>query len=184
MPQAPMSVGQSGRRPILGKKQQAFTLMEVLVGAAVMAMVMVGVLGSLSYSYKINYTIRCRDQARAILSSFTDQFIRYNVVNPTTLTNNELFSITSAPTGEHLSWKGKVGDASGLEVTLGDTSGAGGVVAIVKREVSHLNETSGAQDTDTSTTAAGFMLKGTFTIEYAVGGKNYKETFVVTKSAQ
>jgi len=165
------------------RSRRAFSLIEVMIAALVVTILSLGVLQTLTYSYRANEVIRYRDAARATLVTFSDEFLRLSIATDDgtgTYVMKDLFTVESAATGVGLTWKGVSGTSTGLNVKLGD-AGSGQIDAVVTRRIYYLDEDTGVSDGSTATTAAGFMLKGVFTITYTYNGKNYSETFTLAR---
>jgi len=165
---------------------RAFTLVEVMIAAFVVTLATMGILAMLIQAYKMNQAIRYRDAARAMLVSFSDQFIRLAIATDDgtgTFVGKPLFSIQSTPTGVGLNWGTTTGTSLGLPVKLGDAA-SGQVDAVITRQIHFLDESTGIEDTSDATTAAGYMLKGTFTISYSYNGKQYSETYNLARSVR
>lgn len=66
-----------GPRSSLGKR--GFTLLEVMISAFVLVAALAGYLSTVVQAYRLDETARRRDQVRAVLQSFADQFNRGSV---------------------------------------------------------------------------------------------------------
>jgi prepilin-type N-terminal cleavage/methylation domain-containing protein len=177
---------------------RGFTLLEVLVAMSVFTVVTIGIYTTLIQSYQLVGSARLRDNARAVLESFGDQFLRLettDLVQPgNVVTIRPFFQIYTVPTGVGLSWTDQAGNtttgtAQGLPVTL---VGAGGntVIAMVTETVRDLDDTfpptssTGSLRSGTVYTAAGRMLTAQFTITYTLGNRVRTQTLTVARSAQ
>lgn len=133
----------------------------------VLAFVALSITAGLVLSYRTAANTRYRDHARYVLKSIGDQFLTRQTENGGV--TNPLFEVTSGPTGVGLVWQGTVGTtsnaASGLQVTLGDTTGAMITDAVVTREVSLLDNTGAGSGTGMAS-SAGILLRGKFRIRY------------------
>jgi prepilin-type N-terminal cleavage/methylation domain-containing protein len=184
---------------------QGFTLLEVLVSMFLFFIVSLGVYSALVKSYQLLAMARNRDYARAVLESFSDQFLRLGTtyVDGSGVTQTlPLFQVTDTSTypsgtGSTLNWtypgdgvtvSGT--DPGGLQVILGSlaSSGAhnGQVTATVTEIVSNLLAPvppNGAMPTQAAVTptAAGQMLQAQFTITYTVGNIPCSYTLVVAR---
>ena len=154
----------------------------------ILAAASVGLAGVLFRAHELGKINRHRDQARAVIKSFADQFSRLQVAetDATThlVTTRTFFTDTTAKTGLGLTFNNVSGDATnGLVITLGNWMDSS-VTATVWREVSELDESSGATNTDSSNTAAGRMLQGTFTITYTINNRVFTQSVTVARSAK
>jgi Tfp pilus assembly protein PilV len=166
------------------------TLAEAMMATFVFTLGMLGVYMMLVKSYQMVNLARHRDNARAVLLTYADQFLRVQTTDPVSGGVIPLFQATTVPTGYGLSWTDSNGnttqalpttDAGGLTVTLGDT-GSTAISAQVFRSVQPLNMTTGATMTSATITAAGYMLQGTFTITYNVNGRAISQSITVARS--
>lgn len=174
--------------------QNGFTLVEVMVAVVVFCMVTLGVYTTLIESYRLASLSRARDEARAVLRTYVDQFER---LQTTTEVNHLaktrwLFTTTGGPTGQGLFW-GVLNDANSdttplpvvanLPITLGAESHE--IPATLTREAYYVSSTDGASGplTTQHVDAAGYMLRGTFTINFALKGKNYSQSMSVLRVA-
>lgn len=178
---------------------QGFTLMEVVVAMGVFVMVTLGLYQMLFQSYEMVRSVRYRDDARAVLASISDQFLR---LQTTDLINGvvvirPLFLVRAADDlGSGLKWYDPAnnyaevdGTTSGLTVTLGKLSGStfvsgNPITATVTESVSDLNDADGTVRTSPVYTAAGRMLQGTFTISYTLGKRVQTQTVTVARSVR
>lgn len=149
------------------------TLVEVLVAGFVASIALMSLLATAFSAYKINHKARLRDNARAVLRTYVDQFERLAYSNSDNVVRM-IFTPTTAPTGLGLRW-GQLSDRinyegapSTLEIDIG-TPGAP-QLATVTRMVSHVTLNNGSASTTRVADAAGFMLRATFTITYRLGG--------------
>jgi prepilin-type N-terminal cleavage/methylation domain-containing protein len=188
-----------------------FTLVEVMMAAVVFVMGAVGLYDILLKSYQLTALARYRDDARAVLRTFADQFERLGTSDDTTNYRRELF-VTSGETGRGLKyWDATQGtvyglsneasnaspfanDAAYLEVTLG---GAGSPIpARVTREVVAINPGPTTAATTPPTPpgsafpagidpnyAAGNLWLGTFTITYTVSNRLETQRLSVLRAA-
>ncbi len=152
---------------------RGITLIEVLVATFVASVALMALLGTAFASYKINHKARLRDNARAVLRTYVDQFERLAYSDSGNVVRM-LFTPTSGPTGLGLRW-GQLSDQinyEGAPTTLQIDIGTPGSpqTATVTREVSHVSLTSGDASTTRVADAAGFMLRATFTVTYRLGG--------------
>lgn len=144
-----------------------FTLVEAMISMIVLAFIALSIFSGLILAYRTSAHTRYRDHARYVLKSIGDQFLTRQAENAGIM--NPLFTVTSAPTGTGIIWQGTVGTsanaATGLKVTLGETTGALIEDAVITREVSLLNS-SGEVDSVGMASSAGVLLQGKFKITY------------------
>ncbi len=152
---------------------------------------MLGVYMMLVKSYEMVTLCRHRDNARAVLLSYADQFQR---LKTTDASNNLLFFFRTdpSPTSFGLSWTDAANvtvsnltdttDRAGLPITLGDTASSG-TPARVFRSVMPINMADGTTLSGSpSYTAAGYMMQGTFTVTYQVKGRTLSQSITVARS--
>jgi prepilin-type N-terminal cleavage/methylation domain-containing protein len=181
---------------------RGFTLLEVLVSMYLFTMVALGVYSVLVKSYELVAMARNRDNARAVLQSFGDQFLRLQV-NDASQQPTALFRVTDITypngTGSGLTWIKTDGtpitgtDTDGLQVNLGTPPKTSQIVsnknitATVREIVRELDPMTGVPATPPATvpfTAAGKMLQAQFTITYKVGSIPCTQTLTVARSVQ
>jgi Tfp pilus assembly protein PilV len=160
-----------------------------MIATLVFTMGILGVYAMMIKSYELVTLSRHRDNARAFLMSFSDQFLRLQttdlIAGVTVL--RPLFA-TNGTGGDGLTWTNPAGvQVNGstlpyLTVTLGD-SGSSQIPAQVSRQVTYLDST-GTPTTTQTTTAAGWLLQGTFTIQYAVNGRTQTQSITVCRSVR
>jgi prepilin-type N-terminal cleavage/methylation domain-containing protein len=171
--------------------RRGFTLVEAMIATLVFALGILGVYAMMIKSYELVALARHRDNGRAVLISFADQFLRLqttDLVPGSGIVTRGLFATTSTPTGLGLNWTDStgarvVGTSSGLTVALGDNSSSS-VPATVTRSVTNLNVPSGNPATGVTATAAGWMLQATFTINYSVKGRPQSQSLTVARSVR
>jgi type II secretory pathway pseudopilin PulG len=153
-----------------------------MIASVILIIALLALFGALMTSYQISAVTRRRDQARAVLQSFCDQFLRQSVKNKDG-TIVILFRTTTAPTGAGLSWNGVPGVGSYLTVPLGGNSADDTPIdAKIDRQVSELDEVTGVPDTSTTDTATGRMLLATFTARYDVNQRPQTISLTVTRT--
>ena len=186
-----------------------FTLVEAMVATVVFTMSTIGIYTMLIKSYQMSALARCRDEARAVLRTYSDQFLRLETTaevtvpaNPLTATpetkatyNRWLFNPTSGPSGRGMVWGALndgntstdghipdpvVGDAY-LPITLG--TGSHTVPAKLTRDVSYVTASTGATSGSQQIGPAGFIIRATFAVSYSLGGKNYSQSVTVVRLA-
>ncbi len=172
----------------------AFTLVEAMVSTVIFTMCMLGVYTIELRAYHLASLTRYRDNARAVLQSYADQFERLQTTDTSGYTL-WLFNTTgNAYTGEGLLWDDNSGtpqlsnestagsaatSASGLSITLGATSST--IPATVTRLVEQIGPTTGTSTT-AAYTAAGYLLRGTFSINFTVSGSSYTQRLTVLRA--
>lgn len=175
----------------LGSKR-AMTLAEAMMATFVFTLGMLGVYMMLVKSYQMVNLARHRDNARAVLLTYADQFLRLQ----TTDSNGNLiffFQNASAPTSFGLSWTDSynntvsnttnTADTAGLPITLGDSNSTA-IPARVFRTVLPINMSTGTTQSSPPLTAAGYMLQGTFTVTYTVNARVISQSITVARSFQ
>jgi prepilin-type N-terminal cleavage/methylation domain-containing protein len=177
------------RAGIRRRTRRGFTLVESMIATLVFTMGILGVYAMMIKSYELVTLSRHRDNARAFLMSFSDQFLRLQttdlIAGVTVL--RPLFA-TNGTGGDGLTWTNPAGvQVNGstlpyLTVTLGD-SGSSQIPAQVSRQVTYLDST-GTPTTTQTTTAAGWLLQATFTIQYAVNGRTQTQSITVCRSVR
>lgn len=183
------------RRRATGRR--GFTLVEAMVGTVVFTMVTMGVYAALIKSYQLAALSRARDDARAVLRTFADQFERLQTTEKVGATNATrwLFLPSGGPTGRGLVWHDpdtgtpalsngnttvNAEDVASLGVTLG--TGVAAVPATLTRDVRYVDMSSGDVSASQRVEAAGYMLQATFTIRYTLNKKAYAESLTVGRS--
>lgn len=162
------------------RRRGGLTLVEVMVAAAVAAMALVVLIGTLIVAYRVNHSARLRDNARAVLRTYADQFQRlgyaydHDFNDSTPPVQRVIFTETIAPTGLGLRW-GALSDQiylpgapETLTVNLGSATSP--TMATITRAVSYVN-LGGNSALIKGDDPAGFMLQATFFISYIVNGR-------------
>ena len=177
--------------------QRGFTLVEVMIATMVFCMGILGVYAMMIKSYELVTLARHRDNARAFLLSFSDQFLRLQTTdqNPTPGQPpilRPLFN-TAGAGSDGLVWTDTAGvrhtPAAGdpyFVVMLGDSGDptvGSQVRAQVSRAVTYV-DTAGAPAGGAIPSAAGWMLQGTFTIQYPISGKIQTQSITVARSVR
>jgi hypothetical protein len=132
---------------------------------------------------------RHRDNARAFLLSFSDQFLRLQTTDsgPSGPILRPLFA-TDGTGGDGLTWTNPAGvqvngtTLPSLNIMLGE-SGSSQIPATVTRTITYLDST-GTPAVSHATTAAGWLLQGTFTITYSIGGRPQSQSITVARSVR
>lgn len=172
------------------RRRKGFTLVDVMVAVGIASMSLMALIGTNLLSYKINHKARLRDNARSVLRTYVDQFQRLAYSDDSSGTNlirSMFIPTTSGPTGLGLRW-GNLSDEtpnpdqpSVMEVDIGPPGSS--QLARVTREVSYINPTNGEASTTRISDAAGFMIRGTFTITYTITGSRDKRPISQSISA-
>lgn len=142
-----------------------------MITAVVAAMALLGLLGVSFTAYQINHKARLRDNARAVLRSYVDQFQQLSYSTKDDITR-VLFVPTGSPTGLGLiptneGFSDLIDDPdlpTNLEVDIGPLGTS--VTATVTRDVQYV--AGGSDSVARSANSAGFMLRATFEISYTV----------------
>jgi len=167
------------------------------VGIAVFVMVTLGTYTMLIRAYELSAQARARDEARAVLRTFGDQFERLQTTDEVggSVYMRWLFLPTGSPTGRGLRWgdssSGQMllsdwntsvnaSDVPSLAVTLG--SGSYSIPAQVTREVHYVDESTGVDSSSQNVQAAGYLLRVTFTIAYKVNNRSYSQSLTVARA--
>ena len=161
-----------------------------MIATMVFTMGILGVYMMMLKSYELVTLARHRDNARAILLAFADQFERLQTTDQqgALVVTRFLFQIATTPTGTGLSWTSANnvttnGTSAGLPLMLGD-SGSSQTPATVTRKVQYVDSTSGAPVAGVTATAAGWMLEATFTIQYSIKGRSQVQSLTVARSVR
>jgi type II secretory pathway pseudopilin PulG len=180
-----------GSQPRRRRRIAGFTLVEAMVATTIFTMLTLGVYAALIKSYQIIALARSRDQARAVLRTYADQFMRLQTTEKVGAStyNRWLFNPTGGATGRGLLW-GALSDrntstdapiVSSIAITLG--SGTQTTPATLTRNVSYVNPSTGVPSGTQQIDAAGFLLTGTFAITYSQVGKQHVESLTVVRAA-
>ncbi len=177
--------------------QRGFTLVEVMIATMVFTMGILGVYAMMIKSYELVTLSRHRDNARALLLSFSDQFLRLQTTDQNPLPNQPpilrpLFNTTGAGS-DGLAWTDSMGvhhtpNAGDPYFTVllgdsGDSSVGSQVPARVSRTVTYV-DTAGVPAGSAIPAAAGWLLQGTFTISYEISGKTQTQSITVARSVR
>ena len=171
--------------------------MEVMIAAAVFTMGILGVYGMMIKSYEMVTLARHRDNARAILLSFSDQFLRLATTDKIGLNNvtRPLFKCAdfAGKPGDGLVWTDSQGTTWGTKTTPYDDAANGPylhlgdplhdtamVMGHITRQISYV-DSAGNPTLLHTLGAAGWLLQGTFTIEYSINGRSQTQSITVTR---
>ncbi len=176
------------------RSRRGATLVEALIGVVVFAMTMLGVYAGLVQSYKLEALCRYRDNARAILRTYVDQFQRLQttVEYGDQVYKRWLFMPTDA-TGKGLkSWEEGLSDDDNytvvdppsvpLQITLG--SGDYALPAQLTREVHFIHPTTGATSETIVIEATGYLISATFRITFTFDGEEREEAISVLRTVK
>lgn len=167
------------------------TLGEVMVGMTVFVMCTLGIYATLIKAYQLAALSRCREEARAVLRTYADQFERLQTTYHDEVSGADytrwLF-VVEGPTGRGLEW-GELSDSNTsvpepaiahIEVPLGTEDNP--IRAKVTRQVTYLDAATGETSLTRTIQAAGYMVVGTFSVEYTLNNKDYVETLTVARA--
>jgi len=162
-----------------------------MVAATIFVMVTLGVYTMLMKSYQLIALTRVRDDARAVLRSFADQFERLATTEEVDgdVRQRWLFLPSGGPTGRGLVWGAlsdqntsvNAEDVPSIPIVLGGESHQ--VTATLTRDVRYVDAASGENAASRTIEAAGYMLSGTFTINYRMNGNDYTQSLTVLRAA-
>ena len=173
--------------------RRGYTLAEAMVASTVFAMIMLGVYAMLIRSYQMAALSRCRDDGRAVIRTFADQFERLQTTDQVPVQTGPtytrwLFFPEGGPSGLGLNW-GSLSNANvttllppvaSLAINLGDP--AHPVAATVTRDVAYIDDTTGAMSDSQQIKAAGYLMRGTFTVSFSLNSKNYSQSLTVVRA--
>ncbi len=165
-----------------------------MVSTVIFTLCMLGVYTIEVRSYQISAITRYRDNARAILQSYADQFERLQTTDSIGY-RLWLFNATSGSyTGGGLLWNDNTNTpqlsnestnaaaataSTGLTITLGSSGSS--IPATITRLVEQISPTTGLANS-APYTAAGYMLRATFFISFKVSGKTYTQSLTVLRA--
>jgi prepilin-type N-terminal cleavage/methylation domain-containing protein len=155
-------------------KIKAFTLVEVIIATVVASIALLALLGTAFTAYQINHKARLRDNARAVLRTYIDQFQRISYAEGNTV--RMLFNPTgNSATGLGLRWGGLSNEIeypnapTTLEINIGPPGSP--QTATVTRNVQMVNASTGNVSSTRVLDAAGFMMRAEFTVSYTLSGR-------------
>jgi type II secretory pathway pseudopilin PulG len=157
---------------INAKRKQGMTLVEVMVTMLVTVSVILALFATILTAYQLNHKARLRDNARAVLRTYVDQFQRLAYSDEDNVIRM-LFQTTTEETGHGLFWGGLsdkidyVGAPTTLEINIGSPGAE--QRATVTRRVSFIDSNTGNPSTARITDAAGFILMAEFKVSYSIG---------------
>lgn len=157
------------------------TLVEVMVSVVVLVTVLLGVLSAVVQTYRTNEVVRRRDQVRAILQSYANDFMSDAVRDASTKSVKTFFQMSIAPTGTGLTWTDSsgtitTGTTDNLKINLG---GLNAPEVVITRWVRGIDETNTKGTPDLSIaekSAAGREIVGEFKATFKV----HRRTQVIT----
>jgi type II secretory pathway pseudopilin PulG len=180
-----------GERRLAGKR--GFTLVEAMIAALIFVMFTLGIYGLIIESYNMTARIRYRDDARAVLLTFSDQFERLATTTGSVGLQRWLFYPASSPgTGWGLKWGALSDDDASipqpssppdhLDVTIGGAKNP--ITASVRREVYFVQPDGTTSNvlTGVAMSSAGWLLVGKFTISYTANGRPETASMTVVRS--
>jgi prepilin-type N-terminal cleavage/methylation domain-containing protein len=156
---------------------RAFTLVEVMIATLVASVALLAVLGTAFMTYKINHKARLRDNARAVLRTYIDQFQRLAYANDAKVVRMLFNPAEGNDTGLGLRW-GKLSDETARQIEDPEPTerkidiGPPGSpqYAFVTRNIAYVNTSTGEVSSTITKDAAGIMMRATFTITYTIAG--------------
>ena len=163
-----------------------------MVACTITVMISLGAFTALSKSYEMIAHARIRDNARVILKTYGDQFLRLQTTEraPSGVTYTRwLFNITPGPTSQGLRW-GELSDdptstvmsTEPLTVQLRG-NGDNTTPAVVTRNVVYVNPVTGETSTTSRfTRAAGYYLQAEFTVTYTFNGRPRSESLTFLRA--
>ena len=158
------------------RNQRGMTLAEVIVGVLIMALVAAVSLAMVTTSYQMSAKTRLSDNARAVLRTYGDQFLKLEPADISIATNNlvgpqQFMDLRNDNT--HI--------LATLTEPIG-TNGAGVVNATIRRSVAFVDIATGADHTGGVQNQAGYLLRATFTATYPFAGKTQSVSFTLLRS--
>jgi type II secretory pathway pseudopilin PulG len=194
------------------RRSAGFTLVEVMVTAVLLVMAALPIFWILVDSYRLVTLTRYRDNARAVLQTYADQFLRLQTSDTqgSTMTRPFFTRVDPPGTGVGLLWDNNstpglnltslsnetgfqtpATSGASLPIILGGTQTtagslpANGIPAQVTRTVQGIDSNGNIVSGSTSFTAisAGEMLLGTFTITYTVNNQQITQSLSVLRAA-
>lgn len=168
--------------------QRGLSLLEVMIAAGAFAMVSLGIITLTTRTYELSAKARVRDNARAILRTYADQFLRLQTTEETSTGtwNRWLFNIADTPTGQGLKWGELSDDIGDVQVEpmgpiiLG--SGNVGVPTTITRRVVYVDPNTGEESANLIRLAAGNYLKATFIASYTFNRRAYTQELTVLRA--
>ena len=156
-------------------KQRGMTLVEVIVGVLILALVAAGALTVVTTSYQISAKTRLSDNARAVLRTYGDQFLTMQPLGFSDAANlieknpQEFQDLRADPTYAR---------ATITNIPIG-AHGATDVKATITRSVSFVEIATGADATSGTQDQAGYLRRATFTATYPFAGKTQSVSFTL-----
>jgi prepilin-type N-terminal cleavage/methylation domain-containing protein len=174
------------------RRQSGFTLVEAMMSMVIFSLCSLGFFQALVKGYQLTALARTHDNARAALRGYVDQFQRLSIRKPTAGNPDPgeplaLFTVTGSPTGNGLRGWGQICDAlyneaqpSTVYLQIGPEGSS--INALITREVSFINPTTGVVSGTDGLLAAGYLLQATFTITYTAQGRTYTKSITTMRA--
>ena len=165
-----------------------------MMASGIFVMATLGIYTMLIKSYQMAALSRCRDDARAVIRTYADQFERLQTTEQVPAVTGPsytrwLFYPEGSPSGRGLVW-GSLSNANvyssplptvaSLAVALGESNHP--VPATVTRDVTYVDASTGAVSSVQHVQAAGYLMRGTFTINFTLNSKNYTQSLTVVRA--
>ena len=158
-------------------KQRGMTLVEVIVGVLILALIAAGALTVVTTSYQISEKTRLSDNARAVLRTYGDQFL---TLEP------DSFAAAANLVGQNpQQFMDLRNDPTHTAATITESIGAHGstvVEATITRSVSFVDIATGDNISPGTQNQAGYLLRGTFTASYQFAGKPQSVSFTLMRA--
>jgi hypothetical protein len=173
------------------KDERGMTLAEAMIATFTFTVGILGLYSILIHSYYTESLARYRDNARAVLATFADQFERLQMIDPATGNQRYIFDTTqAAPNSNGLRWVDANGviytnnPGTSLNIKIGN-AGSSQIDAYVSEWVKNLDPTGVAAPSvgQGVNSAAGRIIEATFTITYTVKGVTQTQSLAVTRAA-
>jgi prepilin-type N-terminal cleavage/methylation domain-containing protein len=142
---------------------RGFTLVEIMVSSLILVMVSVGAITLAMKSYEIVAKARLADNARNVLRTYGDQFLRLSIPD---VSRAEF--LVSSQQFEDI----RANYASSFTEPLGSDTSAGSILANVNRTLTFVDLATGADIIDANTNQAGSLVRATFTVTYQFNGED------------
>ncbi|MBL9204424.1 MAG: prepilin-type N-terminal cleavage/methylation domain-containing protein [Opitutaceae bacterium] len=174
-----MRIGRPWKGHRWQRRDAGFTMIEAIVATVLLLFLVIGIFSGLMYAYRLSAHTRYRDHARYIIKSIGDEFL-IQKAEASDGSLNPMFQPTTAATGTGLTWQGATGGSTGLNVTLGTSTGSLITDAVVTRSVTYLSSSGTAASTPPASTA-GLLLRGDFRITYTYNGKPLEQNLSLVR---
>ena len=160
-------IGRSWKGHRWQRRDAGFTMIEAIVATVLLLFLVIGIFSGLMYAYRLSAHTRYRDHARYIIKSIGDEFL-IQKAEASDGSLNPMFQPTTAATG------------TGLNVTLGTSTGSLITNAVVTRNVTYLSSSGTAASSPPASTA-GLLLRGDFRITYTYNGKPLEQNLSLVR---